>query len=100
MGNRLDEDVIFYEEKSDRHKLSEDGFCNNCNDFHTDCFCIGFWVRRSATFHKMLKQKPSYSDREKSGEALDNILNKIKNVPDILSVLDDINFLKNYLSNN
>lgn len=44
---RLDEDVKWKME-SDQYQLSVDGFCNECKEFHTDCFCEGYWIRKAA----------------------------------------------------
>ena len=47
MGQRLESDIEYYENEAKQMKLTEDGFCNACKEFHSDCFCIGFWVRKS-----------------------------------------------------
>lgn len=52
---RLAEDVIWSERDFIDYKLSEDGFCNTCKEFHYDCFCKAFWVRRSAYFSKVFE---------------------------------------------
>lgn len=52
MGTRLSSDVDWYMNENPKMKLSEDGFCSNCEEFHADCFCIAFWVRKSASLSK------------------------------------------------
>ncbi len=47
MGLRLDSDVVWMATENEKMKLTDDGFCNNCGEFHNDCFCVAFWVRRS-----------------------------------------------------
>jgi hypothetical protein len=42
---RLQSDVE-WKMKDERYQLSEDGFCNTCNEFHDECFCEAFWIRQ------------------------------------------------------
>ncbi len=52
---RLNEDVAWKLEP-EYHELSEDGFCPQCEDFYSDCFCEAFWIRLLVTERSRVKK--------------------------------------------
>jgi hypothetical protein len=54
MGLRVDSDIDWKMFGCEDYKLSADGFCNKCDEFHSDCFCEAFWVRKAAAQHKTI----------------------------------------------
>lgn len=59
MGLRVESDVEWYMFGNEKMRLSEDGFCSNCKDHYTDCFCIAFWVRKCANLSKSARDNYS-----------------------------------------
>jgi len=55
MSLRVEEDVRWYMSGENKEmQLSEDGFCNSCGEFHSDCFCKAYWVRQAISFKAQL----------------------------------------------
>ena len=37
-------------------ELTDDGFCPLCNDYHSECECMGYWIRETQYLRKQNKK--------------------------------------------
>lgn len=101
MGLRVESDVEWKMNEAEQYKLSEDGFCSLCKEFHSDCFCEAFWIRKSAslknTIENMRKKQPSHTQINDVKKELDNLVNAIDWTSNKVKIFDSIAKIKQFV---